>query len=528
MSDPTTPLERRARARLADRERPDRDEQLTASELRGVVHELHVHQLELELQNEEIQRAQHRVEESRAALAVSEQRYRELFEAAPVGYLSLDRGGAILEANRTLRELLCAGAVDLTGRKLTDFIAPQYQDAYYFHFQAAIRGELPAPTRVVLLPLSGAARDVEMGARPSAAGPDQIGVAILDVSARERAEAEHHESERQRRLMADALPIAVSYVRADGRYEFCNRAFHALHGVSADPVEGRALFEVLGESTYAAWRDHVRAALTGQAARFEGELSLGAGRRFVSALFAPDRAPDGRIHGFYALVDDRTDLEQARRGLREAAAQVALAEERERRTLATGLHDHAGQLLSLASIKLSALQEQVGDSAWAGTLREVADLLREGRESIASLSFELSPPLLYDLGFLAAAEWLAENLRDRYGLAAEIVHTGDVPELDEAARVTLFRSLRETLINVAKHAGTKRATVAVRGGPEGVTVAVEDHGFGFDPQAPMEGFGLGSVLERIESLGGRVVIDSAPGRGTRISIHVPAGEGRPS
>lgn len=517
----------RARTRLADGGPAQPDGRSAPDELREALAELQVHQVELEVQNEELERAHRRLEESHAAVELSEQRYRELFDRAPVGYLRLDREGRSIEANQTAAGLLAVEQSRLAGCRLSDFVAASHQDAYYLHRVAAARGEEPAPVRVTLCTLDGERRDVELRARPIAWNPGELHVVLLDVTARERAEAGHHESERQRRLMADALPVAVSYVNADGRYEFCNQAFERLHGSPASAVEGRFIFQVLDPDAYAALREHVRAALSGESVRFEGELSFPrTGPRFVSALLAPDRKPDGRVGGFYALMDDRTELEEARRGLRQAAAQIALTEERERRALAADLHDDVGQLLSLASMKLRELEQEAG-AAPGGALGEVGELVRRARERITSLSFELSPPLLYDVGFEAATEWLAESLERHYGLRTRVEKCSALPELAETARVALFRAVRELLINVAKHAGTLEARVVLEGRAEGASVLVEDRGVGFDPQARATGFGLYNLVDRIQSLGGRVEIDAEPARGARIALLVPAGGGAP-
>ena len=497
--------------------------QAVSRDLRQAVQALQLQQIELERQNEELARSQHRLEQSRTALAASESRYRELFDSAPIGNLQLDEEGVIAEANRTAAQILGAPSSDLWGRKLSDFVAARDQDAYHLHRRAAAHGETPAPAQLTLRALDGQMRDVELDTRPISRDRNELCVAILDVSARERARAGHDQSERQRRLMADALPVAVSYVAADGRYEFCNRAFEKLFGRSADQIEGRRVFEILDAETHAALREHLRAALAGETARFEGRLFFPAlGFRFVSALLAPDRGPDGAVRGFCALIDDRTELHETRHSLRKAAGQAALAEERERRALAADLHDDVGQLVTLLSIKLRELKAQLGDSARNGPIRELDELTREIRSKISTLTFELSPPLLYDVGFVAAAEWLADSMRERFGLRTSIETGGDLPALDEPTRVTLFRALRELLINVAKHAGTNRARVKLGGNAQEISVTVEDDGCGFDPESASNGFGLGNVGDRIESLGGRISIASTPRRGSTVSLCVPA------
>ena len=382
MTERESSLRERAQARIAPGGGAEPDAPLAVAELRRAVHELHVREIELELQNEELEQAQRRLEESRVALAASEHRYRESFERAPIGYLRLDQGGAILEANETAAELLAVKKNLLRGRKLTDFIESQHQDDCDFHRRAALDDTPAAPVRVALRALDGNRRVVELDARSIARDPGEVRIAILDVTALEHAETARDESERQRLLLADVLPLAVAYISADGRCQFCNEAFRKRFGSRANAVEGRALFEVLEPSHDAALRDHVRVALGGTSTRFEGELSFPEmGSRFVSLLLAPDPASDGRVRGFYALVDDRTDLETAQRGLREAAAQSSLAEERERRVLAADLHDDVGQLIALASIKLREHEKKITDPAAIESIREIADLVRVGPAS---------------------------------------------------------------------------------------------------------------------------------------------------
>jgi PAS domain S-box-containing protein len=341
----------------------------------------------------------------------------------------------------------------------------------------------------------------------------------------QRAEDERHYSQLQRRWMAELVPLAITYVTADGRHEFCNRAFEILCGFPERPIEGRSIHEVLDPAVLAAMREQIDAALEGERTRFEGDIRFpGAGLRCVSAIFAPDRAADGTVHGFCAVIDDRTDLEQARRRLREASAQAALAEQRERRALAADLHDDVGQLLALASIKLREYEKGVGERGNStAALQEIAGLTRTSQRRISSLSFELSPPLLHDVGFLAAVEWLAENLERTYGLVVEIAAKGEIPVLDDAAQISLFRAARELLINAAKHSGARLARVEVTGQPDRITVTIEDRGVGFVPDVQPPGFGLGNVLVRIESLGGTVDLKSSPGQGTVVSLRVPVG-----
>jgi len=136
--------------------------------------------------------------------------------------------------------------------------------------------------------------------------------------------------------------------------------------------------------------------------------------------------------------------------------------------------------------------------------------------------------LLFDVGLVAAAERLADDIESKYGLHVELEAHGEVEATDEVTRVALYRGLRELLINAAKHAGAPRARMAFRAGADAIELRVVDEGRGFGPEAPTQGFGLVSLRNRIERLGGSLEIESVRGQGTtcRISLPLQTGETR--
>jgi signal transduction histidine kinase len=252
--------------------------------------------------------------------------------------------------------------------------------------------------------------------------------------------------------------------------------------------------------------------------RGSGRESVGIrrdGSEFPIEICTREESPDAGG----AIISGVRDL-SAQRGLelqlRAATAATAMAEERERQRLAADLHDDVGQLLSLAGIKLGLLGKAQGD-AIARLREETAELVSRAHQRTESLMFQMSPPILRDLGLVPAVEWLAEDITRSYGMRVHVEHDGE-PRLDEATRVTVFRSLRELLINAARHARAGEADVILaRSGAE-LDVVVEDRGIGFDGHATSPGFGLISVRERIEALGGRFEIESQVGGGTRAQI----------
>lgn len=216
--------------------------------------------------------------------------------------------------------------------------------------------------------------------------------------------------------------------------------------------------------------------------------------------------------------------------LRALSAELALTEERERRVLARDLHDDLGQLLAIIKIKLTSLEESERRGALKGHLQEIEALVDQANRSARSLMVQLSPPALQALGLLPALEWLGEEMERIYGLVVRIDRDGELPVLEEPARTTIFRAIRELLINVVKHAQTRVAQINCLQSADGrLAISVTDQGLGFDARRALSspakdsGFGLISVRERIEFIGGTMTVDTMPGYGTTITIVFPAG-----
>ena len=212
--------------------------------------------------------------------------------------------------------------------------------------------------------------------------------------------------------------------------------------------------------------------------------------------------------------------------LRSDPARVALAEllagERERKRLARDLHDDVGQLLALMQLKTRALRDQLHAPERAA-VDAIADLIRQVSQRVASLSFQLHPPILESEGFEPAARWLAEALRESHELKVDFEDEGDLGELDRATAVVLFRCLRELLINVAKHTDTKQASVRVALCRVGVELVVTDSGRKGSSGAPRRfGYGLVSLCEQLRALGGSFEIGPGEGGlGSRARVALP-------
>ncbi len=210
--------------------------------------------------------------------------------------------------------------------------------------------------------------------------------------------------------------------------------------------------------------------------------------------------------------------------LRDLASELTLTEQRQRRELAQGLHDHLQQLLVAAKLHAELLTRDATDPQ-RKPLRTTTELLDQAIAYTRDLTTELSPPILYTEGLAAALRALGAEFKRRYRLDVDVegIHNEPRP-LPEDARVLLYQAVRELLFNTVKHAATDRAAIRMTAEAGLLRVAVEDAGRGYDPAAAQPrrgGLGLFSVRERIENLGGRFEIDAAPGRGARMRLTLP-------
>ncbi len=224
----------------------------------------------------------------------------------------------------------------------------------------------------------------------------------------------------------------------------------------------------------------------------------------------------------------RKELEHKAAQLQALTAELVQAEARERRRLAQILHDSLQQLLGGARYNLELLRKQ-GDAPDAeATLVRIDGFLADCIRISRSLTAELSPPILYEAGLAAALRWLGRWFQETHGLAVHITAEPELLEEPEDVKVTVFQAVRELLFNVVKHAQVKRAQVRIAPREDcQLEIVVSDKGAGFDParlrakKGKGGGLGLFSLRERLESLGGELVIESAPGLGSRFTLRLP-------
>lgn len=362
-------------------------------------------------------------------------------------------------------------------------------------------------------------------------------VTLRRESARRRdVEEGLREAETRSRETLENVQLISVMVDSEATVTFCNDFFLNLVGWHRDEVMGTNWFDRFipqDQGTVKRLFTSFCAGGTFPAHLQNDIVTRGGERRFISWNNTVLRDRRGNVTGIMSIGEDITDrilaenaLSSYQEQLEKLAAELSLAEERERRRLAADLHDRIGQSLAFASIKTHALRGFVTDGG-AGHLADLTELMEQVIRDVRTLIFQISPPLLYEVGLEAALEWLAESIQQEHGFPVIFFDDGEPKPLAEEMKVTLFQVAREVLINAAKHARPGRVSLEVGRRGKRIVLVIADDGVGFDISSVAvnsmthSGFGLFSIRQRMETLGGQVDVDSLPGRGSTVTVTAP-------
>lgn len=344
--------------------------------------------------------------------------------------------------------------------------------------------------------------------------------------------AQLHESERQFRTLCENSPDAIARYDRRLRRVYVNPAYLDATGLSEEEALARPLgYLWRATQPVAGYEATLRKVLAdGEPASLELTFSQREPVGDVAIRMVAERGPDGGITGVLAIARDVTALKQAEREvaasyaqLRELAAHREGAREDERKRIARELHDELGQCLTALRMSTGLLRVRFG-AATPGLSEHVASMTAMVDDTLAvvrHVAAMLRPPAL-DLGLGSALEWLATEIKRHHGVRCQLRMELDDAELDEEVATALFRVVQESLTNVARHAHVGEVAVTLRRHDDRCLLQVRDRGRGFNPrQVPRQSFGLLGIRERVHGLGGELVLQSAPGSGTRLQVSLP-------
>ena len=312
-----------------------------------------------------------------------------------------------------------------------------------------------------------------------------------------------------------------------------NRAAETIFGWPAADVLGQPLVKLIPGRFHGSHAGHMkRFGTTGVTSRRMSGNNLVYGLRRnggefpVEASISQLDTPEGRL--YTVILRDATERIRAQEELAAYAAQASAIREQEKTRVARELHDELAQSLTALKMDTIWLRDHMGANA-ADVRTKLDGMLAMLDASVAAtrrIAADLRPLVLDDLGLVAAIEWLTQSFTQRWGVACVLNMDEDL-ELHEPYATAVFRIVQESLVNVAKHAHANQVQVSVARTEGEVSLRVADNGAGFQTTAPRKAgsLGLAGLRERAQLLKGTVNIDSTPGQGTVVVVHIPVQQG---
>jgi len=243
---------------------------------------------------------------------------------------------------------------------------------------------------------------------------------------------------------------------------------------------------------------------------------------------------DGQIFKADVVVTDITrlkavesELVRYQSKLKKLAIELSKSEESQKRHLASRLHESVSQELFAAQLKLNALEKSLDDPKYFRRLEEIKEQIVKSIKDIRNITYDLSPPVLYDLGLKEAVESLVKSIESKYRFPVKARFSGPLENINDEIKIITYRVIREIVQNSIKHARASFADIIINNKNNVLSIDVTDNGVGFDTDIISEGhhindgFGLFDIKEKINHLGGHLTIYSTPGSGTRICLSIP-------
>ena len=499
--------------------------------LQAVRREMSVREIELEMQNDELRAAQ-------AALKNTGELYNRLYDQAPVGYVSMDARGIIIQSNLTASALLAISPEMLPGQPFTRFIVPDDQDIFHFLRQRLLAGTASCSAVLRMKKGEGATFSAMVEAKLSQEhfGPGVVLLVLNDITERTVAAAQLHASEERFRGVFENATLGMIIADMHGSWVNVNRALCEMLGYTGPELLAKGYLKLTHPDDVDNSVQFGRRLCSGEIGsyRIEKRYVHKDGTAIWTVLSATTVCDStGLTRQYVGLVEDISvrklaleTLELSHEKLRQFIAHQERVKEGERIRIAREMHDELGSVLTgvKAHLSVALIHDQRNGGTLQPRLDDACSLLDTATAAVRRVITELRPSVLDQLGVWAALEWHAEEVCARAGLICHVrLHPETVLlEIDPERSTALFRILQEALTNVVRHAGATRVDVRVSHAYASIRLEVEDDGRGMDCESLLtaNSWGLAGMRERAHHFGGDIRF-MAVERGTLLVLQLP-------
>ena len=504
-----------------------------------VLEDLRLHQIELEMQNDELRRTQ-------VALEAAQARYFDFYDLAPVGYVTIDEQAKIVQANLTAASLLGVARTKLIGKTLSAFMSTPDADRFYLLSNEAFASGSVQSCELTLLKPDDDRVWINLQAIASTSddGLKVIRIVLIDITARKQAEERALANEKLRDAILDSVPSHIAVLDRTGTIVAVNEAWRkfALDNSTApgEPAAnthiGANYLNVCGSASEgissddaALARDGILSVINGTAPIFQFVYPCHspAQQRWFSMAVTPLNIENRSVVVTHTDITDTkhfAELALSHQQFRALVAFNTTSMENERKHIAREVHDELGQVLTVLRMDLSLMAMRFGasDQALIEKVDDMKALLDRALNGVRNVTISLRPITL-DKGLSIAIERLCTEFTRRTAIACAFETEQDSIGMDESRAIEVFRIVQESLTNITRYAQASQVKITVTCTGNALGLEVRDNGRGFvaSEVQTVKSFGLLGMRERAAALGGRAEITSTPGQGTAVVVSVP-------